>query len=859
MQQPQTKNQTPENTQKLAGRLREYSLLPAEEVLKQMGTKRDGISVAEAHKRLLIHGHNEVVKNKKRGLLIQFAAHFVDPLVLVLFVIAAFSIELGQTVSALIVSLMAVLSVILSFVQEYRASKEAEKLTEMVRTMATVVRDGKSQDIKIKEIVPGDIIDLYAGDMIPADLRVFFAKDLFINQSTLTGESFPVEKVGDAVQSKGDSLTELTNIAFMGTSVQSGTGFGVVVQTAGETQFGELAKKVSEAQTETGFEKGINDYVWLVVRFMLLIVIAVFAINAVLKGNVTEALMFSLAVAVGLTPEMLPMFVTVNLSKGAIAMSKKQVIVKRLKSIQNFGAMSVLCTDKTGTLTLDEIVLERHIGIQGNEKEEVLLYSYLNSYYQTGLKNQMDKAVLKHGHIKVDKYRKVDEIPFDFSRKVMSVVVEEGGKHLIISKGAPEEVFKKCAKYEKGGDTFDLKEEDLPLVRKYYDKLSAEGFRVLAVAYRKPSEKKEAYSKADEKDLTLKGYIAFLDPPRPTARKALHALKKLDIEVKIITGDNDLVTKKICEEVGLEVTGVVDGARLEGMSDEQLKETVKATNVFVRMSPLQKERVVRALQKNNHVVGYLGDGINDAPSLKASDVGISVNNAADIAKESADIILIEKNLMVLKDGVIEGRKTFGNLNKYIRMGSSSNFGNMLSMTGASIILPFLPMAPIQILLNNFLYDMSQTAIPTDDVDEEYLSKPRPWDIKSIKRFMVFFGPISSLFDFMTFGVFLFLKAPEQLFHTCWFLESLCTQTLVIHVIRTGKIPFIESKPSTPLALTSLLIIAVALFLPYSIFAPLLGFKSPPFAYLLIILGITAAYLVVVQGMKIWFKKKYGYD
>src|SRR5208283_3907244 len=640
------------------------------------------------------------------------------------------------------------------------ADREAEKLSEMVRATATVYRNGKSKEIPIKQIVPGDIVDLFAGDMIPADIRIIQAKDLFINQASLTGESMPVEKTPGA-----------NSVAFMGSSVVSGTALGVVIKTGLATEFGEISKRLASIDQPTSFDRGINKFVWLMIRAMVLLVVAICAINYFTKGNLMEALLFSLSVAIGLTPEMLPMLVTINLSKGAIAMSKKDVIVKRLNSIQNFGAMDVLCTDKTGTLTLDKIVLEKYCDIVRKEDQGVLKLAYINSFYQTGLKNILDKAVLKYEKLVVKQYKKIDEMPFDFSRRIMSVVVDMDGKHKIIAKGAPEEILKRCKKYELDGDLEDLDQIVMTDLKEEYDSLSADGFRVLAVAYKDMDTNKEVYSKDDEQDLVLKGYIAFLDPPKPTVRRTIEVLKKLGIELKVLTGDNDLVTKKICSEVGLDIKGLLTGVQLEKITDDELKELVKTTTVFARLSPLQKERVIKALHRNNHTVGFLGDGINDAPALKAADVGISVNNAVDIAKESADLILLQKNLMVLRDGVLEGRRVFGNIFKYIKMGSSSNFGNMFSMTGASFFLPFLPMYPIQIILNNFLYDASQVAIPSDDVDEEYLLKSRSWNINYIKKFMMYFGPLSSVFDYLTFGVMLFIfHAKQDMFATAWFLE-----------------------------------------------------------------------------------------
>ena len=842
----------------------DYVRTPIEQLLELLKSSNKGLTQQEAEARLEKYGHNEPARRKRRTIFIEISSKFANPLVAVLLIIGAISLALGERASAVVVIALAALSVAISFFQEHRASRAAEKLRQMVRTTATVLRDGRPQEIATHLLVPGDVVDLYAGDMIPADLRIFSAKDLFVNQAALTGEAFPLEKVGEPVEPRDGSVNEMRNVAFMGSSVVSGTGLGLVVKTGLATQFGEISRRLAAMHVETSFDRGVRRFTWLMIRLMLVMVVAIFGINAALKGNWVQALMFSLAVAVGLTPEMLPMLVAVNLSKGAIAMSGKKVIVKRLNAIQNFGAMDVLCTDKTGTLTLNEIVLERHCDVLGNEDEDVLRYAYVNSFYQTGLKNLLDKAILKHQKLLIKEFRKVDEIPFDFTRRIMSVVIESEASYTLIAKGAHEEVMARCAGYEIDGKILPVESQILDGFREKINSLHAEGFRVLAVAY-KDVGKKDAYSKDDEKGLVLKGYVAFLDPPKPTARKALEALKMRGVETIVLTGDNELVTKKICTEVGIDVKGMISGELIDKASDIELRQIVKTTTVYARLNPVQKERIIRALRDNGHTVGYLGDGINDAPSLKTSDVGISVNNAVDIAKESADIILLEKSLMVLDDGVVEGRKIFGNILKYIKMGASSNFGNMFSMLGASIFLPFLPMTPIQILLNNFLYDMSQIAIPTDKVDEEYIEKPRPWNIDYIKRYMITIGPISSIFDYVTFGALWFVFgantiAQQALFHTGWFLESLCTQTLVIYVIRTGKIPFIESTPSKLLIATSLSVIGIGLFLPYSPLAEEpFGFVQPPPLYFAALAGIIIAYLVTVQYVKKWFIRKYGYE
>ncbi|MFI5145132.1 MAG: magnesium-translocating P-type ATPase [Ignavibacteria bacterium] len=849
---------------------RDLAVQTIDKLFESYSSSASGLTEEEAQNRIEEFGHNEPAKKKKRTILYQILSKFVNPLVIVLVLIGVLSFVLAEDYSdyigAVFVFAMVVMSVFLSFIQEYRSGKEADRLSEMVRVTASVFRDGNQVELKIRELVPGDIIYLSAGDIVPADVRIFSCKDLFINQSSLTGESFPVEKFADPIIPKSNSIQEMINIAYMGSSVISGSAHAMVVNTGIKTKFGEISKRLTTVRGQTAFEKGILKFTWLMIRLMMVLVVVIFLINAISKGNIVEALIFALAVAVGLTPEMLPMLVAMNLSKGAIRMSKLKVIVKRLNSIQNFGAMDVLCTDKTGTLTMDEIVLEKYCDVVRNQNEDVLRYAYMNSYYQTGLKNLLDLAILKHKELSMADYKKVDEMPFDFSRRIMSVVVDlidMDDKHKLVAKGAPEEIFKRCDKFELDGEIMEIENLFLPDLKDEVDRLSAEGFRVLAIAY-KDVDIKPAYSKDDETDLTLVGYVAFLDPPKPSTKNAIEAFKKAGIEVKVVTGDNELVTKKICSEVGIEIKGMLTGDEVEKLSDEALKSLVGGTNIFARMSPIQKERVINTLRENKHIVGYLGDGINDAPALKASDVGISVNNGMDIAKESADIILLEKDLMVLEDGVIEGRKTFGNIVKYIKMGASSNFGNMFSMTGASIFLPFLPMTPIQILLNNFLYDVSQTAIPSDKMDDEYIERPRPWNVKYIRRFVTLIGPTSSIFDFITFGILFYImgantEAKQSLFHTGWFLESIITQTLIIYIIRTHKIPFIQSRPSKYLVLTSVIIVIIALILPYTSLAPALGLVQPPAIFYLYLVLIVLVYMGLVQLVKMWFVKKYGFE
>ena len=769
---------------------------------------------------------------------------------------------------------MVFLSTSLAFVQEYRSSKAAASLRSMVSTKSSVLRKSSSDipnqttELDISQLVPGDIVHLSAGDMIPADSRVLTAKDLFVNQSSLTGESMPVEKHADKNPLAGISTPDLTNICFMGTNVVSGTAVAVVIATGGRTFFGSIASSVVGERELTSFDQGIQKFIWLMIRIMIVMVPAVFLINGFIKGNWMEALLFASAVAVGLAPEMLPMLVTINLAKGAMAMSRKKVIVKRLNAIQNFGAMDILCTDKTGTLTQDKVILERHVDVTGKEDERALEYAYLNSHYQSGLKNLLDIAVLEHAEVhqklhEASAYLKVDEIPFDFQRRRMSVIVEKNKtSHLLICKGAVEEIFSVCDRVQKNDQILPLEPLQMDEVYKVVKDLNEDGFRVVAVAYKEVNTNQLVYGQKDESNLILSGYIAFLDPPKESAGPAIANLMRYGVKVKILTGDNDVVTRKICRDVGLSVDRILLGSQIEKMTAIDLALEAEKTTVFAKLSPQQKARVIEALQSKNHVVGFMGDGINDGVALKAADVGISVDTAVDIAKESADIILLEKNLMVIKEGVIEGRKVFGNIIKYIRMSASSNFGNMFSVLGASAFLPFLPMAPVQILFNNLLYDFSQTAVATDHVDEEYLAQPRKWEIANITRFILTIGPISSIFDYVTFGLmwFVFNSTSSEkagLFQTGWFVESLLSQTLIVHVIRTGKIPFLQSKPSLPLLITTLVICAVGTYLPYSIFANSLQMAPLPSLYWLYLTFILAAYLGLTQIVKASLIKRFG--
>jgi Mg2+-importing ATPase len=869
--------------------LREAATQDAAAVLQKFTTTATGLSEAEVEKRLLQYGPNEVAQEKKHSWLWRLWIAALNPLVILLSLLAIITFatanEPSDYIGGSLMVLMVLLGLLLRFVQETKADTAAAKLKAMIKVTATALRDGQPKEIPLKDLVPGDIVKLSAGDMIPGDVRLIASKDLFVIQATLTGESLPVEKTDVRDPRPAVQCIEHTNLCFLGTSVESGSATGVIVATGAQTYFGKMASSLSGQLVETAFDKGIKKFTWLMITFMAVIVPLVFFLYGFTKHDWKTAFLLAMAVAVGLTPEMLPMIVSVCLSKGALAMSKKKVIVKRLNSIQNFGAMDVLCTDKTGTLTIDHVILEIHCDVFKNESEEVLRDAYLISHFQTGLKNVLDRAVLKytelHRELSVDKYNKVDEIPFDFSRRMMSVVVEgPDGVRQLLTKGAPESVFKKCTHFESAGETFEMEPILVGNLIEQVNSLSEDGFRVLAIANKKVGAQ-NAYSKADEENLVLTGYLAFLDPPKDTAKTAIAALRLHGVTVKVLTGDNDLVTRKVCSEVGINAEKIILGNDVEKMSDTELAEAIGTVDVYARLSPAHKKRVVMALQKKGHVVGFMGDGINDAPALRAADVGISVDTAVDIAKESADMILLEKNLMVLEEGVLEGRKVFANILKYIRMGASSNFGNVFSMVGASAWLKFSPMWPLQLLTNNLLYDFSQVPIPTDNVAAQAIAKPRPWQINEITRFMLFIGPISSIFDYSTFCVMLFffkcnnlglvpppemlarfagVTDPDQtyaaaLFHTGWFVESLMTQTLIIHVIRTNAIPFIQSRASWQLTMTSILIMLIGAVLPFSPLAKPLGFVPLPWQFWPILAATLLCYVSLTQLIKMWLVKK----
>ncbi len=829
----------------------------AGEVYEGLHTSPDGLNDEEADRRHHVFGLNELAAKKKRGLIALFLSYFINPLILLLLTVATVSYFLDNVISAGIIYFMVLASVCITFYQEYSAQDAAEKLRKMIRNTAAVVRESVVREIPLKYLAPGDVVRLSAGDLVPADCRVVFCKDFFVNQAALTGESLPVEKTADAVKA-GSPQQVVSNAVFFGSSVVSGSAIVVVVRTGNGTQFGELAQRLSRSAPETAFERGIRDYSGLMVKFVIVMVAGIFFINYFTKNDFISSALFALAVAVGLTPEMLPVIITANLSQGASRMAKKEVIVKRLPSIQNLGAMDVLCTDKTGTLTEDRIELVRHVNLDFKEDSHVLELAYLNSSYQTGLRNPLDEAVMAHdaecGKYSVAGTRKVDEIPFDFVRRRMSVVVGDKRGILMITKGSPESTLPICTHLKKKGRIVRFGPKDLERAKRAYDKLSSDGFRVLALATRRESVGKPAYKVADEAGLTFEGFLAFLDPPKASAHSSLSELIRRGIEIKILSGDNELINKKIAQIVGLQSKGVITGEEIDRATDDSLQVLVEKNTIFARVSPVQKERVILALQRNKHVVGFLGDGINDSLALKTSDVGISVDSAVDVAKESADIILLHKSLHVLYEGVDEGRRTFANAMKYLRMGSSSNFGNMFSVVGASALLPFLPMGPLQLIINNFLYDLSQLGGTADNVDAESLAKPAQWTLDNVRNYMIFIGPISSIFDYVTFGVMWFVfgaqtMAQQQLFHAGWFIESLMTQTLVVHVIRTNKVPFLESMPSDKLLLSTFGAVFIGLLLVATPLRGIFGFgELPPLFYALLV-AMVVAYLVLTQFAK----------
>jgi len=848
-------------------------------VYPHLQTSPEGLTAREAEVRLARYGPNVLPRDQPPGLPSLSWHALRNPLVALLAVLAIVSVATGDPNAAAIMLLMIALSVCTRLIHESRASRAAAQLKAMISVSATVLRDGRAQQIAVSQLVPGDVVELCAGDMIPGDVRVLQAKDLFVVQGPLTGESAPVEKFAIEKQPGSSSPVDLTSVAFLSTSVGSGSASVVVAATGKDTYLGTMAEALRKPPPATAFDRGIARFTTLMLAFMLVMVPFVFVINGATKGNWGQAFFFATAVAVGLTPEMLPMIVTICLSNGAVSMGRKKVIVKRMSAIQDLGAMDILCTDKTGTLTRDEVILEKYCDVALHEDAGVLALAYANSHFQTGLRNLLDRAVLAHeaSHVQagVPCLTKVDEIPFDFERRIMSVVVRTPeGRDRIISKGAPEAICAKCASFRLGGSLHPIDHPRLEALKQEYELLSADGFRVLALATKDIAPRQDgppraaAYGKADECELVLEGYVAFLDPPKESALEAIAALEQHGVSVKVLTGDNELVARKVSRQVGLETSHVLLGEAIERMSDKELAAAAERTVLFARVSPAHKQRVIQALQSRGHSVGFLGDGINDAPALHAADVGISVDTAVDIAKESADMILLEKSLLVLDEGVLEGRKVFSNILKYVRMGASSNFGNMFSVLGASIFVPFLPMSPLQILANNLLYDISQTALPTDAVDPEPIQKPRVWDLGELTQFILCIGPCSSIFDYTTYFLMLYgfrcwdvstpaLAARSQsLFQTGWFVESLLTQTLIIQVIRTNRMPFIQSRPSAFLLLTSAAVMTVGVALPSTWLGRTLGFTPLPALYWPCLVLTLLCYVLLTQAVKAWLLRRH---
>ena len=849
---------------------------PLGSVFSYFQTSRIGLTADEVEKRQSVYGRNEVEHEKKKNPLSTFIKAFINPFIGVLTGLVVISFVLDVLLAApgeqdwtaiVIISTMVIFSAILRFCQEWKANASSEALLKMVTNTCYVKRAGNhDEEINIAELVPGDVVMIAAGDMIPADIRIIEAKDLFVSQSSLTGESDPIEKhpeVKGKKYNKG-SVVELDNICYMGSNVVSGSATGIVFETGNNTYLGTIAKSIVGHRAATAFDKGINKVSILLIRFMLVMIPFVFLVNGLTKGDWFDAFIFAISVAVGLTPEMLPMIVTANLSKGAVAMSKKKTIVKDLNAIQNFGAMNILCTDKTGTLTCDQIVLEKYINADGSSDNDkrILRHAYFNSFFQTGLKNLMDKAILSHikelslEYLK-DNYKKVDEIPFDFARRRMSVVVEDKqGKRQIITKGAVEEMLDICSYAEFDGAVHPLSAELRKKAQEISLQMNKQGMRVLAVAHKSYLSKECDFKVEDEKDMVLIGYLAFLDPPKQSAASAIKQLHEHGIEVKILSGDNDAVVQTIARQVGIETRNALTGPQFEAMEEEEQRQAVCKTNVFSKLTPIQKTQIIML-----NTVGFLGDGINDAAALRQSDIGISVDSAVDIAKESADIILLEKDLMVLEDGVLEGRKTFGNITKYIKMTASSNFGNMFSVMAASAFLPFLPMLPIHLLIQNLLYDISQTTIPFDRMDADYLRKPRKWDASDISRFMIFIGPISSIFDIVTYLVMWYVFScnsveHQTLFQSGWFIEGLLSQTLIVHMIRTQKIPFIQSCASWQVTGLTVLIMVIGIIIPFSPFGTSIGLEPLPLSYFLWLVGILLSYCVLTQMIKNWYIKRF---
>lgn len=847
--------------------LKELGYLKEEAVLKQLKSNALGLSNQEAEKRLEEFGLNEVAVQKPTPWYLLLLQAFKDPFIYVLTLLLVVSAATKDFEASIVMAMMILFSAGLHFIQEYRSQKASLALKELIETTCAVTRDGVTKEIPIDEVVPGDIVTLSTGDLIPADSRLIWAKDLFVNQSSMTGESMPIEKLTSLKKEKEDSqLTalDLPNLLFMGTDVLSGQGKVVVVKTGEDTLFGDIATQSSKSRGETSFDRGVKNVSKLLIRFMLVMVPIVFLINGISKGDWSEAFFFSIAVAVGLTPEMLPMIITSNLAKGAITMSKKKVIVKELNAIQNLGAMDVLCTDKTGTITEDKVILVQHVNPVGEESERVLELAYMNSNYQTGWKNVMDHAVIEYFNEnreenELEKTEKIDEIPFDFSRRRLTVAVKAGDQQLMITKGAVEEMLKVCQYVELNNEIIPLTPELQKTMEEVSIKMNKEGMRALGVAYKQNVYDSAVYSIKDESDMILVGFMGFLDPPKQSSITAIKSLHKHGVNVKVLTGDNEIVAQKICKDVGIQVDRAILGTELESMTDTELMDATEEVNLFAKLNPTQKSRIIGLLQQKGHTVGFMGDGINDAPALRTADVGISVDTAADITKEASSIILLEKSLTVLEDGVLEGRTVFGNMMKYIKMTISSNFGNVFSVLVASAFLPFLPMLSIQLLVQNLIYDVAQLTIPWDKMDPEDLMKPAKWGTSDLLKFTFSIGPISSIFDILTFILmwFVFQANTVQdaaLFHTGWFVIGLITQTVVVHVIRTKKIPFIQSRASLSVMLSTLGVIVAAVLIPGSTFGTFFDFVALPATYWKWMILIVSAYILTTQVVKMIYIK-----
>jgi Mg2+-importing ATPase len=817
-----------------------------------------GLGEEEAARRRTIYGPNVLRPHRERAVALQFLSRFGNPLILLLLAAATISAFTGDVASFVIIALVVVLSVTLDFVQEYRAGQAAERLKESVAIRATVLRGGRPVEIGTDQIVPGDVVLLSAGALIPADGRVIEARDFFVNQALLTGEPYPVEKRPGEIGGTTSDLSAASNAVFMGTSVISGTASMLVCRTGSATSLGAISDSLVVKQPATAFESGIRNFGLLILRLAILMVLFVLIVNALFHRPWLQSFLFAVALAVGLTPELLPMVVSVTLARGALRMAKERVIVRRMPAVHDLGSMDVLCTDKTGTLTEAQIRLEKHLDPLGRDSARVLELAFLNSSMESGLKSPLDVAILRHAEVDVSRWRKIDEVQFDFERRRVSVLADDGRQRLLVLKGAFEDVLAHSTRYEVDGPEKLMPLDDAARrsLVKVLESLCGEGFRVLGIAWKETPRDQVHAVVDDETELVFAGFAAFEDPPKPSAAEAIRALTASGVAVKVVTGDNELVTQHVCAELGLRVSGVLTGDEIQAMSDPALAARAEAVNLFCRVTPPQKSRVIHALRSRRHVVGYLGDGINDAPSILAADVGLSVDGAADVAREAADLILLDHDLGVLHRGVLEGRRTFGNIMKYVTMGTSSNFGNMFSMAGGTLILPFLPMLPVQILVNNFLYDVSEIPIPMDSVDRDYLARPRQWNMSSIRNFMLVVGPISSIFDFLTFFVMLHaFHAGEALFHTGWFVESLATQVLVIFVIRTRGNP-LRSRPSSVLTATSLAVVAIATALPFTALGKQLGFVPVPGLFFLILTGMVVLYLGFVQVGKLWFYRRF---